>query len=86
MIVFFVPKLDEDIPLVLIIKFHKSVSTHISQVVRLSGESTFLSEDLQLLESMEYKQRIKQIAEFIEEVNWENVDPDMLTRCVQPAV
>lgn len=31
---------------------------------------------------MEYKQRIKHIAEIIEEVKWENVDPDMLTRCV----
>lgn len=49
------------------------------RVVRLSGESTFLSEDLHLLESMEYKQRIKQISEIIEEVKWENVDPDMLT-------
>ncbi|KAL3515635.1 hypothetical protein ACH5RR_022537 [Cinchona calisaya] len=43
------------------------------------GGGVFLSHDLSLLESMEFKQRIKQIAEIIEEVNWEGMDPDLLT-------
>nr|KYP63179.1 UDP-glucose:glycoprotein glucosyltransferase 1 [Cajanus cajan] len=42
-------------------------------------ESTFLSADLLLLESIEFKQRTKHILEIIEEVNWQDVDPDMLT-------
>ncbi|KAI4296235.1 hypothetical protein L6164_036209 [Bauhinia variegata] len=42
-------------------------------------ESTFLSEDLHLLESVEFKQRTKHIVEIIEELQWEEVDPDMLT-------
>lgn len=48
------------------------------RVIKL-GNSTFLSHDLHLLESLEYKHRIKHIVETIEEVNWENVDPDELT-------
>lgn len=43
---------------------------------------TLLSHDLHLLESVEFKQRIKHIVEIIEEVKWENMDPDMLTRFV----
>ncbi|XVF67689.1 hypothetical protein PTKIN_Ptkin10aG0141700 [Pterospermum kingtungense] len=39
----------------------------------------FLSHDLQLLESIEFKRRIKHIAEIIEEVKWQGIDPDMLT-------
>ncbi|OMO74262.1 Glycosyl transferase, family 8 [Corchorus capsularis] len=39
----------------------------------------FLSHDLHLLESVEFKHRIKHIAEIIEEVDWQGVDPDMLT-------
>ncbi|KAK8469111.1 hypothetical protein PHAVU_006G215600 [Phaseolus vulgaris] len=42
-------------------------------------ESTFLSADLLLLESIEFKQRTKHILEIIEEVKWQHVDPDMLT-------
>ncbi|KAK0591027.1 hypothetical protein LWI29_034667 [Acer saccharum] len=46
-------------------------------------ENTFLSHDLNLLESVELKHRIKHIWEIIEEVNWQDiypdVDPDMLT-------
>lgn len=46
-------------------------------------ESTFLSHDLSLLESVEFKHRIKHIWEIIEEVNWQetypDIDPDMLT-------
>ncbi|RDX75646.1 UDP-glucose:glycoprotein glucosyltransferase, partial [Mucuna pruriens] len=42
-------------------------------------ESTFLSADLLLLESIEFKQRTKHILEIIEEVKWQDVDPDILT-------
>ncbi|XP_012568016.1 UDP-glucose:glycoprotein glucosyltransferase [Cicer arietinum] len=42
-------------------------------------ENTFLSADLYLLESIELKKRTKHIVEIIEEVNWQDVDPDMLT-------
>ncbi|KAF9685018.1 hypothetical protein SADUNF_Sadunf03G0010600 [Salix dunnii] len=42
-------------------------------------EGTFLSHDLHLLETMEFKQRVKHIGEIIEEVQWQDVDPDMLT-------
>ncbi|KAE9601240.1 putative glycosyl transferase, family 8, nucleotide-diphospho-sugar transferase [Lupinus albus] len=42
-------------------------------------ESTFFSADLHLLESIEFKRRTKHIVEIIEEVNWDGVDPDMLT-------
>ncbi|KAK6156984.1 hypothetical protein DH2020_011232 [Rehmannia glutinosa] len=50
------------------------------RVIRLFDGSTFLSHDLHLLESLEFKQRIKHIAEIIEDIKWEGVDPDMLTR------
>ncbi|KAK6136507.1 hypothetical protein DH2020_029743 [Rehmannia glutinosa] len=49
------------------------------RVIRLFDGSTFLSHDLHLLESLEFKQRIKHIAEIIEDIKWEGVDPDMLT-------
>ncbi|KAI3445630.1 hypothetical protein Pfo_002295 [Paulownia fortunei] len=49
------------------------------RVIRLFDGSTFLSHDLHLLESLEFKQRIKHIAEIIEDIKWEDVDPDMLT-------
>ncbi|KAL7002014.1 hypothetical protein U1Q18_003164 [Sarracenia purpurea var. burkii] len=42
-------------------------------------DSTFLSHDLHLLESVEFKHRIKHIVEVIQEVKWEDIDPDMLT-------
>ncbi|XP_057430669.1 UDP-glucose:glycoprotein glucosyltransferase isoform X2 [Lotus japonicus] len=45
-------------------------------------ESTFLSADLHLLESIELKKRIKHIMEIIEEVKWQDVDPDMLTSAI----
>ncbi|THG16451.1 hypothetical protein TEA_010218 [Camellia sinensis var. sinensis] len=48
------------------------------RVIHLDG-STFLSHDLHLLESVEFKHRIKHIVEVIEEVKWEDIDPDMLT-------
>ncbi|KAK6915977.1 UGGT, thioredoxin-like domain 1 [Dillenia turbinata] len=47
--------------------------------VVLPGESVFLSHDLSLLESFEFKRRIKHIVDIIEEVKWEDIDPDMLT-------
>lgn len=50
------------------------------QVMFPIDANSFLSDDLALLESMEFKQRIKYILEIIEEVNWEHVDPDLLTR------
>ncbi|KAJ4832577.1 hypothetical protein Tsubulata_030778 [Turnera subulata] len=42
-------------------------------------ESLFLSHDLHLLETIEFKQRVKHIVEIIEEVQWQDMDPDMLT-------
>jgi hypothetical protein len=39
-----------------------------------------LSADLHLLESIELKKRTKHIVEIIEEVTWQDVDPDILTR------
>ncbi|KDP38843.1 hypothetical protein JCGZ_05000 [Jatropha curcas] len=49
------------------------------RVTVLDDEGTFLSHDLNLLESLEFKQRIKHIVEIIEEVHWQDIDPDMLT-------
>ncbi|XP_059648175.1 UDP-glucose:glycoprotein glucosyltransferase isoform X2 [Cornus florida] len=49
------------------------------RVIRTTDDSTFMSHDLHLLESVEFKQRIKHIVEIIEEVKWEDIDPDMLT-------
>ncbi|PWA75078.1 UDP-glucose:glycoprotein glucosyltransferase [Artemisia annua] len=48
------------------------------RVVRVPEAVTFLSQDLHLLESVELKQRVKHVADIIEEVTWENVDPDTL--------
>ncbi|KAG5136474.1 hypothetical protein JHK82_021205 [Glycine max] len=42
-------------------------------------KSTFLTADLHLLESIEFKQRTKHIVEIIEEVEWRDVDPDTIT-------
>ncbi|KAK7321222.1 hypothetical protein VNO77_31638 [Canavalia gladiata] len=42
-------------------------------------ESSFLSADLYLLESIEFKLKTKHIVEIIEEVKWQDVDHDMLT-------
>lgn len=51
-------------------------------MISLVDNTNFLSHDLQLLESLEFKQRIKHIVEIIEEVEWGDIDPDMLTRFV----
>ncbi|KAL0920817.1 hypothetical protein M5K25_009987 [Dendrobium thyrsiflorum] len=40
---------------------------------------SFSSDDLELLESVEYQHRIRHIHELIDEVEWSNVDPDELT-------
>ncbi|CAL1385560.1 unnamed protein product [Linum trigynum] len=47
--------------------------------VMIPSEGSFVSHDLQLLESVEYKQRIKHIVDIIEEVEWQEADPDLLT-------
>uniref|UniRef100_A0A2N9ITC7 UDP-glucose:glycoprotein glucosyltransferase thioredoxin-like domain-containing protein n=1 Tax=Fagus sylvatica TaxID=28930 RepID=A0A2N9ITC7_FAGSY len=52
---------------------------HLNKVMIPTDESTFLSHDLRLLESIELKQRIKHIVEIIEEVNWQDIDPDTVT-------
>ncbi|KAL9229315.1 hypothetical protein vseg_004797 [Gypsophila vaccaria] len=49
------------------------------RVTTLVEENAFLSHDLHLLESLEFKQRIKHISEIIEDLKWENIDPDSLT-------
>uniref|UniRef100_A0A2P2MAC6 Uncharacterized protein MANES_10G121900 n=1 Tax=Rhizophora mucronata TaxID=61149 RepID=A0A2P2MAC6_RHIMU len=49
------------------------------RVIFPADDGTFLSHDLLLLESVELKQRIKHIVEVIEEVQWQDIDPDMLT-------
>lgn len=51
-------------------------------MIRAVDGGTLLSHDLHLLESLEFKQRIKHIVEIIEAVKWEDIDPDMLTRFV----
>ncbi|URE03054.1 udp-glucose glycoprotein [Musa troglodytarum] len=45
----------------------------------LKDGSSFLSDDLSLLESVEYELRIKYIYEIIDQVEWVAVDPDDLT-------
>ncbi|CAH2066725.1 unnamed protein product [Thlaspi arvense] len=42
-------------------------------------ERTFLGHDLDLLESMEFNQRVKPVQEIIEGIEWQGVDPDLLT-------
>jgi UDP-glucose:glycoprotein glucosyltransferase len=42
-------------------------------------ERTFLGQDLHLLESMEFNQRVKPVQEIIEGIEWQDVDPDLLT-------
>lgn len=49
------------------------------RVIHPIDESTFTSHDLRLLDAVEFKQRIKGIVEIIEEVKWQDIDPDMLT-------
>ncbi|XP_013591506.1 PREDICTED: UDP-glucose:glycoprotein glucosyltransferase isoform X2 [Brassica oleracea var. oleracea] len=42
-------------------------------------ERTFMGHDLHLLESMEINQRVKPVQEIIEGIEWQGVDPDLLT-------
>ncbi|XP_050375561.1 UDP-glucose:glycoprotein glucosyltransferase [Argentina anserina] len=49
------------------------------RVTVVNDESSLLSHDLNLLESLEFTKRIKHIVEIIEEVKWQDVDPDTLT-------
>ncbi|KAF9602136.1 hypothetical protein IFM89_025181 [Coptis chinensis] len=44
--------------------------------------SIFLSQDLGLLESVEFEQRIKHVMKIIDEVDWKDIDPDVLTSAV----
>ena len=53
---------------------------NIWQVILPPEGSTFLSDDLGLLESVEFEQRIKMILEIINEVEWTDMDPDTITR------
>ncbi|KAK1430222.1 hypothetical protein QVD17_12804 [Tagetes erecta] len=48
------------------------------RVVQVPESETFLSQDLHLLESVEFKQRIKHVSDIIKEVTWEDIDPDTL--------
>lgn len=59
------------------------ITEKIWQITFSINGSTFLSHDLHLLEALEFKQRIKHIVEIIEEVKWQDVDPDTLTRFLE---
>lgn len=50
------------------------------QIFILKEGNLFLSDDLSLLESVEFERRIKYIYEIIEKVEWVDIDPDYLTR------
>ncbi|CAM8984047.1 unnamed protein product [Rhodiola kirilowii] len=49
------------------------------KVLLAVDESSILSDDLHLLEMVELKQRVKSIAEAIDEAEWQDIDPDALT-------
>ncbi|GLU02935.1 hypothetical protein SLE2022_201650 [Rubroshorea leprosula] len=49
------------------------------RVTYLTDQGTFMSHDLHLLETVEFKYRIKHIVDFIAEINWEEQDPDKIT-------
>nr|CAD1836155.1 unnamed protein product [Ananas comosus var. bracteatus] len=49
------------------------------RIFTLNDGNSFLSDDLGLLDSVEYNLRIKYIVDIIEEVEWVDVDPDYLT-------
>ncbi|KAL6003178.1 hypothetical protein ACLOJK_023401 [Asimina triloba] len=52
------------------------------RVILPAARRTFLSDDLGLLESVEFERRIKHVMEVIEEVELQEIDPDDLTRFV----
>uniref|UniRef100_A0A0D6QYA4 Glucosyltransferase 24 catalytic domain-containing protein n=1 Tax=Araucaria cunninghamii TaxID=56994 RepID=A0A0D6QYA4_ARACU len=47
--------------------------------VVLLREECFVGEDLKLLETVEYERRIKHVANIIEQVEWEGIEPDEVT-------
>lgn len=49
------------------------------RVILPNNGSTFLSDDLGLLESVEFQQRIKHVVDIINEVEWKDMDPDAIT-------
>ncbi|GAB2231281.1 hypothetical protein Droror1_Dr00027570 [Drosera rotundifolia] len=49
------------------------------RAIQLDENSTFISHDLHLLELLEFNQRIKHVVDIIEDVSWDDVDPDSLT-------
>lgn len=49
------------------------------RVVPVSANVTFLSHDLNLLENLEFNQRVKHLFEIIEDIEWKGLDPDILT-------
>uniref|UniRef100_A0A1D1XJM9 UDP-glucose:glycoprotein glucosyltransferase n=2 Tax=Anthurium amnicola TaxID=1678845 RepID=A0A1D1XJM9_9ARAE len=49
------------------------------RVILPADGDTFLSDDLDLLESVEFEKRIKYVVDIIEGVEWSDVDPDDLT-------
>ncbi|XP_024522450.1 UDP-glucose:glycoprotein glucosyltransferase-like isoform X1 [Selaginella moellendorffii] len=51
---------------------------------RISSQDSkpFIAEDLMLLESLMYRRRIKDVQEIIEDVKWEGLEPDDITRYV----
>ncbi|GMH06742.1 hypothetical protein Nepgr_008582 [Nepenthes gracilis] len=57
--------------------FHAVITN--GRVIQLADDDTFLSHDLHLLESLEFKQRVKHFVEIIEDAKWEDTDPDSLT-------
>lgn len=73
--------------LLLLLIHHSRMSANSSQllifgqVMLFGDESTILSHDLYLLESVEFKLRVKHVVEIVEEAKWQDIDPDMLTRC-----
>ncbi|KAJ7513700.1 hypothetical protein O6H91_23G011200 [Diphasiastrum complanatum] len=48
--------------------------------VFVQHEETFVAEDFNLLETMEYQRRTKPIEEIIEDVQWDGIEPDEITR------
>lgn len=58
------------------------IQLYIWQVIFPVDEKTFLGQDLHLLESMEFNQKVKPVQEIIEGIEWQGLDPDLLTRSI----
>ncbi|KAL9256883.1 UDP-glucose:glycoprotein glucosyltransferase-like protein [Drosera capensis] len=52
---------------------------YLNKLIQLDENSTFISHDLHLLELLEFNQRIKHVVDIIEDVSWDDMDPDSLT-------